>query len=161
MASSSAESSVTASPQLMERFACPTSETSPTPATHSSAAVMLKAVGRFFVSAQAMNGTSTQYSPVRNELFAAVVSTSPSEFAMYPAIMGIASTRATFACRPKRRNLGHDALDEDGAKPPDGCREQQQKGVFQGEGLFAGLGHRRLLYRPPVGNVTPCGRHIR
>ena len=76
-----ADKSVTRSPRRSENPAAPANDTHPTPATHTSAAAMLKRVGRGPRSAQPKNGMMTQYSDVRNALFEAVVSVSPVEFA--------------------------------------------------------------------------------
>ncbi len=53
------------------------------PAKHSAAAAKLYIVGRRRMTAHARNGTSTQYVPVRNELFAAVVPVSPPVLSKY------------------------------------------------------------------------------
>ena len=71
------------SPKRSENPDIPANDTQPTPATHTSAAAMLKRVGRGPRSAHPKNGMITQYSDVRNELFEAVVSVRPVEFAQY------------------------------------------------------------------------------
>ena len=75
----SAESSVMASPKPNESDSKPSAnETNPTPTTQSAMAAMLYIVGLMSEMAQARNGTKAQYAPVRNALFAAVVSVSPA-----------------------------------------------------------------------------------
>lgn len=95
MARNNAERSVTASPQLIEKSLEPANETKPIPATHRIAATILNIVGRLCIAIHEIKGTMTQYRPVRNDDFAAVVSVSPSEFAIYPAIIATPSNDDT------------------------------------------------------------------
>ena len=73
-----AEKSVRPSPQRKAKDrSCPR-EMKPTPPMQSSAATMLKMVGRLRSMAQYRNGTMTQYVPVRNALRPGVVSVRPT-----------------------------------------------------------------------------------